>query len=132
MRLVLVVTWLVFLGGISFAQKYPCLPSPISELTVVRTVIGNHADGSMKITKVTVGQTLKTIKARCRSGQLLDGKGKGIRFYHLQNCWGNPPADYQELIEDQRRGIAELKKKYTVVEMTCNTGGMPPPASPPR
>lgn len=132
MRLILVVGWLVLLCGISFAQKYPCLPTPITESTVVRTITSNSRDGSMKVTKVTVRQTLRNMKARCRRGQLVDRNGRGIRFYTLQNCWGNPPENYQELIADQRREITALKRKYTVVEMTCNTGGMPPPASPPR
>lgn len=131
MRFLLVVGWLVFLCGISFAQKFPCLPKQITESSVVRTIISNSRDGSMKVIKVTVGQTLRNLKARCRRGQLVDRNGRGIRFYTFQNCWGNPPANYQELIDDQRREIARLKRKYTVVEMTCNTGGMPPPASPP-
>jgi hypothetical protein len=132
MRFVLVFGCMVFLSGISFAQKYPCLPQPVTESSVVRTTIGTSRDGSMKVTKVTVGQTLRNLKARCRRGQLVDRNGRGIRFYTLQNCWGNPPENYQELIATQRREIAALKRKYTVVEMTCNTGGGPPPASPPR
>jgi hypothetical protein len=34
------------------------------------------------------------------------------------------PQNYQEILAEQRRKIAELEKTYAVVQMTCNpTGG---------
>jgi hypothetical protein len=36
---------------------------------------------------------------------------------------GNPPADYQEILQRQREELEKLKKQYTVIEMTCNPEG---------
>ncbi|PYS38228.1 MAG: hypothetical protein DMF71_17165 [Acidobacteria bacterium] len=45
-----------------------------------------------------------------------------IRFYRLIGCWGNPPADYQEMLERQNNELNSLKKKYLVIEIPCQTG----------
>lgn len=71
---------------------------------------------------VTVRQKLTELKARCKSGKLVDGKGKPIQFVHLIGCWGNPPEDYEEQIERQRAEIKRLKTKFTVVEISCAQG----------
>ncbi len=84
----------------------------------------NSAD---KVTaSVTVEQKLVELKARCRRGKLVDRSGKEIRFYRLAGCWGNPPADYREILERQRRELEKLKKRYTVIELTCNPDGIDP------
>ncbi len=107
------------------AQKYSCLPADVQESTVVNT--SNSGRGAHTVTPITVKQTLNKLKARCSHGKLLDRKGKQIRFYNLQGCWGNPPPDYLEIIEKQRTDLDNLKKKYTVVEITCNPSGFPLP-----
>jgi len=68
---------------------------------------------------ITVGQRLKTLKARCSHKKLVDGHGRPIRFYKLEGCWGNPPEGYLEILEAQRKNIERLKKTYTVIEMAC-------------
>jgi hypothetical protein len=72
---------------------------------------------------VTVGDMLKQLKARCKRGKLLDANGKEIYFYRLTGCWGNPPADYQEILQRQSEELEKLKKHYHVIEMTCNPSG---------
>jgi hypothetical protein len=73
---------------------------------------------------MTVAQKLASLKARCKRGKLVDGAGKEIRFFHLKGCWGNPPEGYQEILDKQAGELATLKKRYTVIEMTCNPSGI--------
>ncbi len=75
---------------------------------------------------VTVRQRLIELKAHCRRGKLFDRSGKEIRFYRLAGCWGNPPPGYREILERQRRELEKLKKRYTVIELTCNPDGIDP------
>ncbi|HEX8367074.1 MAG TPA: hypothetical protein VF604_00770 [Pyrinomonadaceae bacterium] len=106
-------------------SKYGCLPPDIKLDTIVSATPIETAAGN-KIERETVRQRLDKIKAGCRAGKLVDGKGREIRFYRLQGCWGNPPPGYQEILENQQKELDELKKKYAVVEITCNpSGGMP-------
>ncbi len=102
---------ILFLSGAVFAQNYSCLPKEIKETALVSK-------------SKTVRQTLKMIKAKCSKGKLVDAKKREIRFYNLQGCWGNPPADYLEIMENQQTEIAELKKKYMVIEISCNPHGL--------
>jgi hypothetical protein len=76
-----------------------------------------------KVVTVTVAQKLKALGARCRKGKLVDAKGTEIRFYQLVGCWGNPPDDYQEQLEHQAKELAKLRKRYRVIEMTCDSSG---------
>ena len=101
-----------------------CLPDGIKPDTVV-TSERVMSKGSTAIRKVTVSQLLTKLRARCKKGKLLDGKGREIYFYRLIGCWGNPPADYQELLEKQRNELVRMKKKYTVIEISCNQSGDP-------
>lgn len=103
-----------------------CLPQGI-RLTDVVSVQGFSMGGNdSRVKKITVKQKIMELKARCKRGKLVDGRGREIRFYRLQGCWGNPPADYQEILEHQRRELESLKKRYTVIEMTCNPSGEMP------
>lgn len=72
--------------------------------------------------KATVKDILVELKAHCDKGKLVDGAGREIRFYRLIGCWGNPPEDYQEQLEQQRKQLEQLKEKYTVVEISCSQG----------
>jgi len=101
-----------------------CLPAGIKPDTVV-TSERVMSKGSTAIRKVTVSQLLTKLRARCKKGKLVDGKSREIYFYRLVGCWGNPPDDYQELLEKQRNEIVRLKKKYTVIEIPCNQDGDP-------
>lgn len=123
MKFTAAIIFLAFLAVSGFSQKYSCLPSDIKLDTVVgfKTIISSKRIQTTE--PITVGQTLKTLKAKCVFGELHDGKKKAIRFYQLHGCWGHPPPDYLEIMEQQRIDIERLKKKYAVVEITCNSGG---------
>ncbi len=95
-----------------------CLPRGIKPTDVV-SVLGVKPSSP----KVTVEQKLGELRARCRKGKLVDGRGREIYFYSMKGCWGNPPADYQEILERQQQELSRLKKRYTVIEMTCNPSG---------
>lgn len=102
-----------------------CLPAGLRLSDVVSTT--NVKPGSrLEPKKITVGQKLIELKARCKNGKLMDGSDKEIRFYRLVGCWGNPPVDYQEILARQAAEIEKLKKRYIVVEMTCNPSGVQP------
>lgn len=106
------------------AQTYPCLASPIKEDDVTGFRTATSKTGESRTEKITVKQVLKKMRARCLRGKLVDGNGRQIRFYFLKGCWGNPPADYIEILDLQTKEIKELKKQYTVIEMTCNPSGL--------
>ena len=108
------------------AQAYPCLPAEVKASDIASVTTLTSKTGKTYSQKITVKQTLQKLRARCLRGKLVDSKGREIRFYFVQGCWGNPPADYLEILDRQRREIKRLKKLFTVVEMTCNPGGVPP------
>ena len=98
-----------------------CLPADAKLNDVVEVSIAGHANGQHK---VTVESKLNELKATCNSdNKLIDGSGRQVVFYRLIGCWGNPPADYRELLEKQREEINKLKQQFTVIEMTCNPSG---------
>lgn len=90
------------------AQFASCLPKDVNTDEIV-------ADAA----KSSVNAKLAKLKARCYRGRLVDAKRREIRFFR-PGCWGNPPADYLEIQEQQRRELARLKKKYVVIEITCS------------
>jgi len=74
---------------------------------------------------ITVKEKLVSLKARCKKGKLVDGSGRQIYFFRMTGCWGNPPDNYQEILDRQNSELIRLKKRYTVIEMTCNPSGEP-------
>lgn len=105
--------------------RYACLPPDVELNTIVGTRTIKSRVG-IRVLKETVDQRLKKIGARCSSGKLLDRKGRGVHFHQLQGCWGNPPADYLHILESEKQELLELKKKFTVIELTCSPTGMMP------
>ena len=91
-------------------SQFRCLSPTVNTDDVVAS--GNGS------TNKTVKDKLVELKARCRRGKLVDGKRREIRFFKYE-CWGNPPADYLEIQQQQRQELARLKKKYTVIEIAC-------------
>ena len=105
--------------------KFSCLPGEITPDTVVEAKRVKWR-GGIRLMKETVGQRLGKLNAQCKGGKLLDQGGREIRFHTLQGCWGNPPADYLEILETERNDLRNLKKKFTVIEITCNPSGLTP------
>jgi hypothetical protein len=98
-----------------------CLPPDIE----LSSIVSAQSLGGGKIAKVTVQQKLDELGAQCQNGTLVDSAGKEIRFYQLAGCWGNPPPNYQDILQRQQQELEKLKEQYTVIEMTCNPSGLP-------
>ena len=97
-----------------------CLPPDIQLSDVVEA----KQDGEA-VDVVTVAQKLIELRATCNSAKkLVDGDGREIVFYRLKGCWGNPPDNYDEILQQQRVELEQLKKERTVIEMTCNPSGL--------
>jgi hypothetical protein len=107
--------------GMSASDPCACLPKDVKRTDIVSAELAGP--GGAKGKRITVEQKLKEIKARCRQGKLIDPKGKEIHFFQLQGCWGNPPEGYQEILNQQQLELEKLKKRYRVIEMTCNPSG---------
>lgn len=107
------------------SQHYPCLPNEVKAEDIVRVVRLPSTAPEGIVKKITIRESLKNLKAKCIKGKLLDDKRKEIRFFRIEGCWGNPPADYLEIQGRQRQELATLKRKYTVIEMSCSTGDRP-------
>ena len=98
-----------------------CLPSEIDADEVVS--FESPSPGSVA-KKITVTTKLNQLGARCRAKRLVDAKGREIRFYRLIGCWGNPPENYLEILANQSQELARLRRRYRVVEISCNTSGV--------
>ena len=101
-----------------------CLPPNVKLDDIVSTKVVGYTRPE-NVVRTTVEQTLGGLRAICKNDKLTDASGKEIYFYHRVGCWGNPPQNYNEILQKQQDELARLKKKYTVVEMTCNPSGMP-------
>ncbi len=99
-----------------------CLPDGITAADIV-SVEQVKPGVSSKMRQITVATKLKQLRARCRRGKLVAANGREIRFYQLQGCWGNPPENYQEILAQQAKELEDLRKRYHVIEMTCNPSG---------
>jgi hypothetical protein len=121
----IVLSGVLLLIGLALPSHGPCacLPRDIKPGDVVSAEMRRSAKGPSEVRKITVEQKLKELKARCRRGKFVDSNGKQIYFYRIIGCWGNPPADYQELLKQQDTELENLRKRYHVVEMTCNPSG---------
>lgn len=108
------------------AETVQCLPEYLKPTDIVSTKL-TQTDGKTLVEKITVEQKLTELKANCKNGKLVDGAGTEIHFYKLTGCWGNPPRNYQEILNRQETELATLRKQYTVIEMTCNPSGLPIP-----
>jgi hypothetical protein len=100
-----------------------CLPTGIQANSIVSAEIVN---GTVKQT--TVQQTLTRMSARCQGNQLVDGKGRKVAFFKFSTCGGAAPTP-QMIRERQQEqaNLMNLKKRFQVIEMTCNPGGYPLP-----
>ena len=99
----------------------PCLPSGVKPTDIVSV---RYDPSRQAVKTITVEDKLTELKARCKKGKLVDAAGKEIYFFRMAGCWGNPPADYQEILEQQNKELEKLRKRYTVIEMTCNPDGV--------
>src|SRR5258708_862619 len=80
----------------SSSEFQKCLPADI-KLNDVCSITGTK--------KSTVQDKLTELDAKCEKGKLKSAKGRPIAFYKMQGCWGNPPADYRQIMAEQQRKI---------------------------
>lgn len=107
----------------SVSQSLTCLPADVKDTEIVQATKGDPLG-----TRVTVGQKLKDLKARCsKNGTLIGETGNEIIFYRLKNCYGTPPPDLAERVKKQQDELRALSKKGTVIEISCNPSGVPIP-----
>ena len=124
MQLLIIVSCLLLSAAHSAKPSCcTCLPKGIQSADVVAAA-GFKPSMTKGKQVITVAEKLASLKAHCKKGKLVDGAGKEIRFFHLTGCWGNPPDNYQEILENQNKELTRLRKRYTVIEMTCNPSGM--------
>lgn len=98
-----------------------CLPADVA----ADEVIGVEQTGKNQTRKeITVKGKLSQIGARCRGKRLVDARGRQIHFYRLTGCWGNPPENYQEILDEQQRELTQLRRRFRVVEISCNPSGV--------
>lgn len=117
---------LILIAGASVAAQgksrwQGCLPADVDAAEVINL---EPATASRAAKKITVTTKLNQIGARCRGRRLVDAKGKKIHFYRLIGCWGNPPMDYQEILDNQQKELAQLRRRFHVIEITCNPSGI--------
>jgi hypothetical protein len=115
---------LVFLppGFFDSPSKFDaCLPEGIKATDIVSA---QRIGPTGKIKTVSVEDTLVSVKARCRRGKLVDESGKEIYFFRMTGCWGNPPPDYVDILQRQNEQLEKLRKRYTVIQITCNQTGL--------
>ena len=115
--LVLMLTILTPVSSSKPDRFASCLPDGLK----LTSELSEESDGSpsAKLKRKTLVMKLVELRARCRNGKLITRSRKEIRIVQLIGCWGNPPEDYQEQIDRQRREIEELRKKYIVIEVPC-------------
>ncbi|MDJ0796865.1 MAG: hypothetical protein QNJ51_08495 [Calothrix sp. MO_167.B12] len=104
-----------------------CLPPERKLTDIVSATLSSGIIGNDTVKTVTVEQKLTELRASCKNNRLVDGSGREIRFYQLAGCWGNPPQNYSDILRAQDEEIRNLEKQYTVINMTCNPGGIPLP-----
>ena len=103
--------------------SWTCLPAGID---LEEIVSGPPVKSETNTSKpATIRQVLVRIKAHCKKGKLVDATGREIYFFRLIGCWGNPPADYEEQLASQQQELERLRKKYTVIKISCNQSGDP-------
>jgi hypothetical protein len=98
-----------------------CLPADVSADEVIGV---EQTDKNQTKKEITVKSKLSQLGARCRGKRLVDARGRQIQFYRLTGCWGNPPENYQEIMDNQQRELAQLRKRFRVVEISCNPSGV--------
>jgi len=107
-----------------------CMPADtkLSDVVDAKFISYNSQTNVYDVQKTTVEQKLNELKATCNNeSKLVDATGKQITFYRLTGCWGNPPYNYLEIVQKERDAINKFKEQYTVIEMTCNSSGIPIP-----
>lgn len=97
------------------ARQFACLPDTfdLNEIIAYRTM------PSGKEVTIKLKDKLVELKATCREGKLVDRQKREIKLFRFA-CFGNPPADYDEIQQRQQQELSQLKERYTVIIIECN------------
>ncbi len=101
--------------------KFDRLPENITLQTQVMKDVLDSKGKAISSEVMTVEKRLNELKAKYKKGKLVDGKGREIRFYD-SSCGGvsQPLEENQKEQKDKAVGLADLKKKYTVIVLACD------------
>jgi hypothetical protein len=102
-------------GAYKSAEQFTCLPEGFTLTDIVAYRNGQNG----KEENLTIKDKLLELKAECRAGKLIDTNKKEIKFFRLA-CFGNPPADYEEIMQKQQEELRRLQQQYTVIILECN------------
>jgi hypothetical protein len=102
-------------GGRTQSARFNCLPEGF-QLT---DIVSYRLRGKGSDAHITIEDKLDELKALCKRGKLLDGKGREIRFFKF-SCFGNPPQDYREIAQKEGQELAKLQKEYNVIILQCD------------
>jgi hypothetical protein len=94
-----------------------CVPANVDLDSPV--VVEDQSKRRRSTITTTVRSRLTQLRASCKKGKLFANR-RQVYFYDLIGCWGNPPEDYLDLLKRQREEIDRLKKKYTVIQISCS------------
>jgi hypothetical protein len=97
------------------SSRFDCLPGEFK----LTDIVSYREKRKESDENITIEATLINLKAECREGKLLDGKGREIRFFKFA-CYGNPPIDYEEIAQKEREEFNKLQKEYTVIVLECD------------
>ena len=101
--------------GKASARQFACLPETFDlDETIAYRTMPSGKEMAMKLK-----DKLVELKATCRDGKLVDHQKREIKLFRLA-CFGNPPADYDEIQQRQQQELSQLKKQYTVIIIECN------------
>ncbi len=119
-NLVAAIFCCLFVLFVSAHGQLKCIPDDVNadDFAVVNGVPTKAKEPSEK--RPTVKDQLNAIGARCLRQKLIDRRGRQVKFYLLKGCWGNPPADYLEILDRQRDELKRMRKRYTVIEISCD------------
>jgi hypothetical protein len=98
-----------------------CLPADVDADEVIAV---EPAAPGKPAKQITVKSRLNQLGARCRAKRLVDSRRREIHFYRLTGCWGNPPLDYEEILKNQQQELERLRRRYRVIEISCNPSGV--------
>jgi hypothetical protein len=97
------------------ARQFACLPDTFD----LDEIIAYRTTASGKEVTIKLKDRLAELKATCGDGKLVDRQKREIKLFRLA-CFGNPPADYDEIEQRQQQELSQLKKHYTVIIIECN------------
>src|ERR1044072_6681757 len=99
----------------SASHHFDCLGDEFKSTDIVSYREKRKGSGEF----ITIEDKLIEMKAQCKKGKLIDSKGREIKFFKFA-CFGNPPADYEEIRQKENEELEKLQKDYTVIILECD------------